>query len=96
MCRGSQTCGQQAIDFAANYTQAIVFSWAFVTVLFNAARPGMFDPKGKAKWDAWEKVKGESHIPLLPRFPQNVSSASSGKCTVHCAPGFIFPTHRKV
>ena len=24
-----------------------------------AARPGMFDPKGKAKYDAWEKVKGE-------------------------------------
>ena len=24
-----------------------------------AARPGMFDPKGKAKWDAWSKVKGQ-------------------------------------
>ena len=20
----------------------------------NTARPGMFDPKGKAKWDAWK------------------------------------------
>lgn len=24
-----------------------------------AARPGMLDPKGKAKWDAWQKVKGK-------------------------------------
>ena len=24
----------------------------------NTARPGMLDFKGKAKWDAWEKVKG--------------------------------------
>ena len=26
----------------------------------NIARPGMFDPKGKAKWDAWEANKGMS------------------------------------
>ena len=24
----------------------------------NTARPGMFDFKGKAKWDAWNKLKG--------------------------------------
>jgi len=28
------------------------------------ARPGMFDLKGKAKWDAWNGRKGES--PVLP------------------------------
>ena len=26
----------------------------------NTARPGMLDFTGKAKWDAWEKVKGKS------------------------------------
>jgi diazepam-binding inhibitor (GABA receptor modulating acyl-CoA-binding protein) len=26
----------------------------------NIARPGMFDPKGKAKWDAWDAKKGMS------------------------------------
>jgi len=26
----------------------------------NTARPGLLDPKGKAKWDAWEKNKGLS------------------------------------
>ncbi|KAK2839375.1 hypothetical protein Q5P01_013115 [Channa striata] len=25
----------------------------------NTARPGMFDFTGKAKWDAWEKLKGK-------------------------------------
>ena len=26
----------------------------------NTERPGMFDPKGKAKWDAWDAKKGMS------------------------------------
>lgn len=26
----------------------------------NTERPGLFDLKGKAKWDAWEKNKGKS------------------------------------
>ena len=26
----------------------------------NTDRPGMFDPKGRAKWDAWESKKGMS------------------------------------
>ncbi|CAM6107313.1 unnamed protein product [Calypogeia fissa] len=26
----------------------------------NTSRPGMFDFKGKAKWDAWKKVEGKS------------------------------------
>mmetsp|Transcript_11685 Transcript_11685/g.15882 ORF Transcript_11685/g.15882 Transcript_11685/m.15882 type:complete len:87 (-) Transcript_11685:114-374(-) len=24
----------------------------------TTSRPGMLDPKGKAKWDAWDKIKG--------------------------------------
>ena len=26
----------------------------------NTSRPGMLDFKGKAKWDAWDKLKGKS------------------------------------
>ena len=26
----------------------------------NTTRPGFFDMKGKAKWDAWDKLKGKS------------------------------------
>ncbi|KAF9277783.1 Acyl-CoA-binding domain-containing protein 1 [Linnemannia elongata] len=26
----------------------------------ETARPGMFDPKGRAKWDAWTEKKGVS------------------------------------
>ena len=26
----------------------------------NTDRPGMFDPKGKAKWDAWKAKEGMS------------------------------------
>lgn len=27
-------------------------------ILFNLARPGMLDLKGKAKWDSWNGIKG--------------------------------------
>jgi len=26
----------------------------------NTSKPGLFDPKGKAKWDAWKKNEGKS------------------------------------
>jgi diazepam-binding inhibitor (GABA receptor modulating acyl-CoA-binding protein) len=26
----------------------------------NTSRPGLFDLKGKAKWDSWKKVEGKS------------------------------------
>ncbi|KAG6543558.1 hypothetical protein Mapa_015052 [Marchantia paleacea] len=26
----------------------------------NTSRPGMFDPKGKYKWDAWKAVEGKT------------------------------------
>lgn len=28
----------------------------------NTSRPGVFDLKGKAKWDSWEKQKGAARI----------------------------------
>ncbi len=28
-------------------------------VIIVAARPGIFDPKGRAKWDAWNARKGK-------------------------------------
>jgi diazepam-binding inhibitor (GABA receptor modulating acyl-CoA-binding protein) len=26
----------------------------------NTSKPGFYDPKGKYKWEAWNKVKGKS------------------------------------
>lgn len=28
----------------------------------NTSRPGVFDLKGKAKWDAWDKQKGAARV----------------------------------
>ena len=36
----------------------------------NTARPGMFDLKGKAKWDAWDKVKGKSADEAMAAYIQ--------------------------
>lgn len=40
----------EMLNVYAHYKQATVGD-------VNTARPGMLDFKGKAKWDAWEKVK---------------------------------------
>ena len=34
----------------------------------NTARPGMFDMKGRAKWDAWEKQKGKSREQAMQAY----------------------------
>lgn len=34
----------------------------------NTARPGIFDPKGRAKWDAWEKKKGLSQEEAMKEY----------------------------
>lgn len=33
---------------------------ALLFIIFLASKPGMFDFKGKAKWEAWNKRKGKS------------------------------------
>lgn len=41
-----------------------------------AARPGLFDPKNKAKWDAWKKNEGMLHSSLrvlkVSRLPNSI------------------------
>ena len=44
----------------------------------NVARPGMFDLKGKAKWDAWNAIKGtpkEEAQEKYEEFKQNYKKA---------------------
>ncbi|KAL4443299.1 hypothetical protein ABPG75_011036 [Micractinium tetrahymenae] len=40
----------------------------------NTARPGMLDFKGKAKWDAWEKQKGNSQEAAMQEYIELVAS----------------------
>jgi len=37
-----------------------------------SARPGMLDFKGKAKWDAWEKNKGNWGLKKCSKFKTNL------------------------
>lgn len=41
------------------------------------ARPGMFDLKGKAKWDAWEKCKGTSKEDAMQKYVDVVKRISA-------------------
>lgn len=38
----------------------------------NTDRPGMFDMKGRAKWDAWSKIKGKSSEDAMNEYIQYV------------------------
>ena len=49
----SAMSNEDKLEFYGLYKQATVGD-------VNTERPGMFDPKGKAKWDAWEAKKGMS------------------------------------
>lgn len=40
----------------------------------SGSRPGMFDPKGRAKFDAWEKVKGKSKDDAMQAYIDKVKS----------------------
>ncbi|XP_033762097.1 acyl-CoA-binding protein-like [Pecten maximus] len=40
----------------------------------NTAKPGMMDFKGKAKWNAWEKVKGTSTADAETKYIAKVES----------------------
>lgn len=44
---------EELLDLYGYYKQATVGDC-------SGGRPGMFDPKGRAKYDAWEKRKGTS------------------------------------
>ncbi|XP_030341852.1 acyl-CoA-binding protein isoform X1 [Strigops habroptila] len=49
----SQPTDQEMLDIYSHYKQATVGD-------VNTDRPGMLDFKGKAKWDAWNALKGMS------------------------------------
>ncbi|XP_030309647.1 acyl-CoA-binding protein [Calypte anna] len=49
----SQPTDQEMLDIYSHYKQATVGD-------VNTDRPGMLDFKGKAKWDAWNALKGTS------------------------------------
>ena len=38
----------------------------------NTERPGMLDLKGKAKWDAWNGIKGKSQTDAKKEYVQTV------------------------
>ncbi len=38
----------------------------------NTERPGMLDFKGKAKWDAWNGIKGKSQTDAKKEYVQTV------------------------
>jgi diazepam-binding inhibitor (GABA receptor modulating acyl-CoA-binding protein) len=43
----------------------------------NTSRPGMFDLTGKAKWDAWNSVKGLSQDDAKTQYIATVESFKS-------------------
>ncbi|XP_074283205.1 acyl-CoA-binding domain-containing protein 6 [Silene latifolia] len=34
----------------------------------NTARPGIFDPKGRAKWDSWKSYEGKSKDDAMTEY----------------------------
>lgn len=39
----------------------------------GGARPGIFDPKGRAKWDAWAANRGMSAVDAMARYADLVA-----------------------
>ena len=40
----------------------------------NTSRPGLLDPKGKAKWDAWDSNKGKAKDTAMEEYVCKVES----------------------
>ncbi|KAL7413231.1 acyl CoA binding protein-domain-containing protein [Mrakia frigida] len=55
--------------FYANFKQASVGD-------VNVAKPGMFDFVGKAKWEAWNKVKGTSKEDAQKTYVEKLKAVS--------------------
>eukprot|EP00227_Mantoniella_beaufortii_P012880 CAMPEP_0197585422 /NCGR_PEP_ID=MMETSP1326-20131121/7727_1 /TAXON_ID=1155430 /ORGANISM="Genus nov. species nov., Strain RCC2288" /LENGTH=86 /DNA_ID=CAMNT_0043149925 /DNA_START=93 /DNA_END=353 /DNA_ORIENTATION=- len=58
------------IKKASNDEQLELYGWFKQANVgdVNIERPGMFDPKGKAKFDAWEKCKGTSTDDSMAKY----------------------------
>ena len=52
---------EELLDLYKYYKQATVGDC-------NTDRPGMFDLKGKAKWDAWNAIKGTSKEEAMTKY----------------------------
>ncbi|PRD35408.1 UNVERIFIED_CONTAM: acbp-1 [Trichonephila clavipes] len=75
--------------------------YKFYALIFNykisfmyAARPGMFDLKGKAKWDAWNGKKSmdqnEAKEAYITKFPfDSVLICNLKIQVVSCYPGYL-------
>eukprot|EP01102_Stenamoeba_stenopodia_P008769 TRINITY_DN255_c0_g2_i1.p1 TRINITY_DN255_c0_g2~~TRINITY_DN255_c0_g2_i1.p1 ORF type:complete len:480 (+),score=116.84 TRINITY_DN255_c0_g2_i1:429-1868(+) len=90
---------QQKLEVYALYKQATQGD-------VNTARPGMFDLVGRAKWDAWNKLKGISQEEASKKYSDLVhslapsssssSSASAAQPTGTTAQSNKFPPVKKV
>ncbi|XP_076631361.1 acyl-CoA binding protein 1 [Colletes latitarsis] len=61
----SQPPDNDMLDLYSLYKQATVGDC-------NTQRPGMFDFKGKAKWDAWDRRKGTSQNDAKEQYIEKV------------------------
>ncbi|CAN0152875.1 unnamed protein product [Bubo scandiacus] len=61
----SQPTDQEMLDVYSHYKQATVGD-------VNTDRPGMLDFKGKAKWDAWNALKGMSKEDAMKAYVAKV------------------------
>jgi len=61
---------QELLELYALFKQATVGD-------VNIDRPGMFDLKGKAKWDAWNALKGLNKGDAETQYIQKVSDLSA-------------------
>lgn len=52
---------EELLDLYKYYKQATVGDC-------NTARPGMLDFKGKAKWDAWDGIKGTTKEAAMEKY----------------------------
>ncbi|KXN88623.1 Acyl-CoA-binding protein [Leucoagaricus sp. SymC.cos] len=51
--------------FYARYKQATIGD-------VNIERPGLFDFKGKVKWDAWDEIKGKSKEDAMKEYVEKL------------------------
>ncbi|KAK4054655.1 hypothetical protein OIO90_003467 [Microbotryomycetes sp. JL221] len=65
--QGSQASTEQKLRLYALYKVATV------STLPQTKRPGLFDIQGRAKWDAWNKVGGESVFSETCQVPQSTA-----------------------
>lgn len=64
---GQTMTNEQALEIYGFFKQASVGD-------VNTGRPGIFDQKGRAKWDAWDSKKGLSQDDAKARYVNTAKS----------------------